>query len=105
YWGNNKGVAIMISGLRHVGLVVRDLDKSLAFYCNLLGLQMWRRQAEQGEFIEKGVGIPGVVLEWAKLKTLDGSIVELLEYHSHPDQKILGMQPANKLGCSHIAFS
>lgn len=96
----------MIRRYRHTGMVVRDLRRSLAFYQEILGYTIWKRAVETGSFIEQVVGIPGVVLEWVKLKAPDGSLLELLEYHSHPDPETYPeLQPANRLGCSHIALT
>jgi catechol 2,3-dioxygenase-like lactoylglutathione lyase family enzyme len=50
------------------------------------------------------VGISNVTLEWAKMHAPDGSEVELLQYHSHPDYSEVRDAPSNRLGCSHIAF-
>lgn len=94
----------MIRNTRHTGLVVRDLERSLAFY-QALGLQFWMREMETGSFIETVVGIPGVQLEWAKLRAPDGSTVELLQYRSHPEYRPVETAPSNRLGCSHIAFT
>lgn len=94
----------MIRNQRHTGLVVRDLERSIGFY-EALGLKVWRREKETGPFIEAVVGIPGVHIEWAKLKCPDGSLVELVQYHSHPDHQPLADAPSNRLGCSHIAFT
>ena len=46
-----------------------------------------------------------VKLEWVKLKAPDGYLLELLQYHSHPEQKEIAKQRSNQLGCSHLAFS
>lgn len=94
----------MILRQRHTGLVVRDLDRALAFY-EALGLKVWKREEESGDFIDTVVGIAGVRIEWAKLKAPDGSLVELLEYRSHPDGEPPQNAPSNRLGCSHIAFT
>jgi len=91
--------------IRHTGLVVRDLKQSLHFYQDILGLSVWKRAREEGPFIEKLVGIPGVSLEWIKLKTGDDSLVELLQYHSHPDQTPIKNSTSNQVGCSHVAFT
>lgn len=95
----------MIINTRHTGLVVRNLEKSLAFYTEVFGLTLFSRAVEEGDFIEKLVGIPGVTLEWVKLQAPDGSLLELLQYHSHPDEAPLEPAPANQLGCSHPAFT
>lgn len=95
-----------ILAARHTGLVVRNLDKSLAFYRDILGLELAARAIEQGGYIENLVGIPGAVVEWAKLKVPGGHLVELLQYLSHPvtaPAEELGR--ANRPGCSHLAFT
>lgn len=94
----------MILNKRHTGLVVRDLNRSIQFY-EALGLKVYRREEEIGPFIDMVVGIANVTVEWAKLKCPDGSMVELLQYRSHPDEQPLTNAPSNKLGCSHIAFT
>ena len=50
----------MILNIRHTGIVVRDLESSLDFYRDLLGLSVWKREKEEGAFIENVVNIPGV---------------------------------------------
>lgn len=95
----------MIRNTRHTGLVVRDLKRSLDFYRTVFGFCEFSRATESGEFIEKLVGIEGVVLEWAKLSAPDGSLLELLQYHSHPAEAPVENAPANQLGCSHVAFT
>lgn len=94
----------MVLNIRHTGLVVRDLNRSIIFYEGL-GLTVWRREQEVGTFIDSVVGIPHVRIEWAKMKCRDGSLVELLQYQSHPDNQPLANAPSNRLGCSHIAFT
>lgn len=94
----------MILSKRHTGLVVRDLARSISFY-ETLGLKVWRREEETGPFIDTVVGIQGVRIEWAKMKCPDGSMVELLQYHSHPDSQPRIIVPSNRLGCSHVAYT
>ena len=94
----------MISALRHAGLVVQDLESAIGFYEGL-GLRLWRRETETGPFIEQVTGLSGVRLEWAKLKAPDDSLLELLQYHSHPANAPHEMAPAQAHGCSHVAFT
>ena len=94
----------MIKAVRHTGVVVRDLEKSTEFYCTL-GFVEDNRAIEEGDFIDTVVGLQNTKLEWVKLKAPDGYLLELLQYHSHPEQKEISKQKSNQLGCSHLAFS
>tara|TARA_B100000579_G_C22739880_1_gene808558 strand:+ start:164 stop:598 length:435 start_codon:yes stop_codon:yes gene_type:complete len=94
----------MILNTRHVGLVVEDIEKSIKFY-QALGLTVWKRQIESGDFISTVVGIDNVEIETAKLKVSDQSIIELLEYKSHKTKKTAEFYLSNKHGCSHVSFT
>ena len=71
-----------ITGPRHAGITVSDLDRSLEFYCGLLGLELlWRRLYEEPE-ITRIVGVPEATgLEIAMLAVPGGEFqIELIEY-------------------------
>jgi catechol 2,3-dioxygenase-like lactoylglutathione lyase family enzyme len=89
---------------RHTGLVVTDISASIEFY-EKLGLQVWKREVESGYFISQVVGLDDAVIETAKLKVPDGSLLELLQYKSHPEIANGSTYASNKHGCSHIAFT
>src|SRR5258708_39224032 len=91
--------------VRHVGFVVRDMERSLKFYCDILGLSVYKREVEEGEFIESLVGMKGVRLAWVKLSVPNGGLIELLQYKSHPDPDFLGALPSNRLASGHIALT
>jgi catechol 2,3-dioxygenase-like lactoylglutathione lyase family enzyme len=96
----------MVLSVRHAGLVVRDLERSLGFYRDIIGLKVRSRMTESGEYIEKVVGIPGAVLEWAKLEGSEGSLVELIEYKKGVDiAGDPGNATADGRGFSHVAFT
>ena len=94
----------MITKTRHTGIVVRNLPDAIQFYLGL-GLELSIRQMEEGEFIDRVVSFEDVKLETAKLMAPCGYILELLQYHSHPDAKEKSPQLSNRLGCSHISFT
>ena len=100
-----KGKRIIIAS-RHTGLVVRQIERSLVFYRDILGLDPINRLFEEGPFIDGLVGIPDTRLEWVKLKTPDNYIVELLQYHS-PSVSRNDTMPikTNSIGCPHLSFS
>jgi catechol 2,3-dioxygenase-like lactoylglutathione lyase family enzyme len=93
----------MIKTVRHTGVVVRNLEKSVEFY-RVLGFVEDNRDTEEGNFIDAVVGLKNAKVEWVKLKAPDGYLLELLQYHSHPEQKEIAKQKSNQLGCSHLAF-
>ena len=98
----------MITSIRHVGIVVRNLNESLEFYCGALGLAIYMRHVEEGEFIDSLTGIAHVKLEWVKLIIPQGGLIELLQYHA-PLAPAEPMPPApapsDQLGCSHVALT
>lgn len=94
----------MVLSIRHTGLVVREIERSITFYLEL-GFVLWQRMVRDGPYIDQLVGIPGVTLEWAKLRAPDGSMLELIQYHVPADVQPLKNAPSNRLGCSHIAFA
>ena len=98
----------MISSIRHIGFVVTNLEESLKFYSDILELELYRRFTEKGDFIDNLTGIKDVTLEWAKLIIPNGGLIELLQYHSHPDSAVnekVKPSHSNKLGSSHVALT
>ena len=94
----------MINSIRHAGIVVRDLEKAADFYRSL-GFVDNNSATEEGDFIDQVTGLKGTKLEWIKLKAPDGNLIELLKYHSHPQDEEISKQKSYKLGSSHIAFT
>lgn len=96
----------MISGMRHAGLVVRNLERSLQFYRDILGLKIRSQMIESGFYIERLVGIPGAQLEWIKLETPDGALLELIEYKNRTSTVDFSHEKrSDDLGFSHVAFT
>ena len=94
-----------IRAIRHAGIVVRDLEKSLMFYQDLLGLVLKARALEEGSFIADLLGLPDVRVETAKLSTPDGeSQVELLFFHNPSATKLPHPTDFTSLGLTHLAF-
>ena len=94
----------MIIKTRHTGLVVKNISASIKFYEGL-GLDVWKRENERGDFLSPVVGLENAEIETAKLKVGDGSLLELLEYKSHPTTPSASIYPSNNHGCSHVAFT
>jgi catechol 2,3-dioxygenase-like lactoylglutathione lyase family enzyme len=94
----------MITGIRHVGLVVADLQKSIEFWCETMGFSIVRRMEESGPHIDAMMGLKNVEVETAKLSASDGNLLELLCFHSHPDKRKWEGKPYST-GLTHIALT
>jgi catechol 2,3-dioxygenase-like lactoylglutathione lyase family enzyme len=94
-----SGVAV-----RHVGIVVVDLERTLGFYRDLLGLSVARAMDEGGEYLARMTGLPAAAARTVKLAAPGGGMIELLHFTSHPG--VVGPErSAAEPGCSHVAFT
>jgi catechol 2,3-dioxygenase-like lactoylglutathione lyase family enzyme len=66
--------------IHHVGITVGQLDRSLAFYRDLLGMNVIGLSDD--EDVGPIVGLPGARVRAADLDAGNGQIIELLEYGS-----------------------
>lgn len=94
----------MINGVRHTGIVVNDIENAIKFWVNLLGFKVVIDQIEEGEFIDKLLGLNNVSVRTIKLSAQDGSVIELLHFLSHKSLPAWDGNPY-KTGLTHIAFN
>jgi len=73
----------MIINIRHTGIVVSDLELSIHFYTNVLGLTITSRMIESNWFIESILGLDNTNVTTVKMSAVDGQKIELLHFHSH----------------------
>ena len=68
--------------LDHVAVTVSNMDRSLAFYCDLLGLKEVERHHLEGETISKMAGKPDVIMEVVRLEAPEtpGVLLDLQQY-------------------------
>jgi len=93
-----------MKAMHHVGITVKDLDASIRFYHDVLGLPFSNEPSPwfEGDGLGKAVGVPGGALRQVSLQ-LGDTMFELLEYKSPPSQTA-GPLMSNSLGASHVAF-
>ena len=89
--------------IRHVGLVVKDADRSIDFYTKFLGFNIIKDQIEEGEYIDTFLGIENVKVRTIKMSLQNGDMIELLHFDSHPMYNESSF--ITRIGCSHIALS
>lgn len=93
----------MMKAVRHAGIVVSDLAKSLRFYRDLLGLRIAKQKEESGEYIDAICGLKNARINTVKLAAGDGSLIELLYFYSHLNAG-RGKSDIFDIGISHVAF-
>jgi lactoylglutathione lyase len=89
--------------LRHAGIVVGDMDRSLSFYKDLIGFEIVKDQVEEGRYIDIFLGLEDVKVRTVKMILGEGSMLELLQFYSHVGAKNKGK--LYDLGCTHIAIT
>ena len=78
-----------IEGVSHFGIQVADLDRSIAFYRDLLGLELIAHWVRDQEYIQELVGYPGVELHVAVFRFPGSeSFLEVLEYRNVEKQAV-----------------
>jgi catechol 2,3-dioxygenase-like lactoylglutathione lyase family enzyme len=93
-----------LSGVHHTGIIVKNLDKSIYFWHDVLGLQFQNEPSPWfvGEDLARGVGVPGATLRQVCLTAGDAT-VELVEYGNRPADNDDPIQQ-NYLGAMHVAL-
>ena len=92
----------MITGIQHFSFTVSNLDESVHFFCDLLGLEAGPVREVKGERVEQILGIPGVWLRICNVVTPDNGNIELMEYVA-PKGARIDLKTCN-VGVAHLAF-
>ena len=71
-----------VNVLDHISVTVSDLDRSLAFYRDLLGLEEVERHRLEGEGISTMAGKPSVIMQVVRLRApgTPGVLIDLQQY-------------------------
>ena len=92
--------------LRHIGITVTDMEKSLKLYRDYFGFEVVWNEIEQGNFIDNLSAEKDVKVNTVKMKDSDGGMIELLHYHSHSENNTENIKnKIMKVGCSHFALT
>src|SRR4051794_18276643 len=86
----------------HTGITVSDLERSLAFWRDVLGFELSHRAHQKGELSEQITGVQGAEILIAVVKA-PGHKIELLEYRAPADRKRVDARPCD-VGSAHIAL-
>lgn len=98
----------MILGMQHIGVCISNLEKSLDFYCNTLGLRKVAEFEADDEKITKNIlGLEGAKLKVAMVQhgeAPDATVVELIQFLSPSGKPFPKDFQYNHVGVTHIAF-
>jgi catechol 2,3-dioxygenase-like lactoylglutathione lyase family enzyme len=89
--------------LDHVSVTTADLERSIGFYRDVIGLPLVDRGEMEGEELETLVRRSGARARWAELALGGGQILELLQY-LEPDEAGLEQRPW-RAGATHIGLA
>jgi len=94
----------MIKHFHHTAISVSDLDRSIHFYRDLLGMKLdWRIDHRRSPALEKVVGLGNVDVSYAMLSGW-GTKIEVFEYHSPAGLLYPENRPVCDHGITHMAF-
>jgi catechol 2,3-dioxygenase-like lactoylglutathione lyase family enzyme len=92
-----------IVNIHHTSFTVSDLDRSIAFFRDALGLELLFVREIREDYFDKIVGLPGARVKAALLRLPGGSHhVELFQYVSPPGHAVKA-RPCDP-GSTHLAF-
>jgi catechol 2,3-dioxygenase-like lactoylglutathione lyase family enzyme len=87
----------------HTGITVTNIERSLAFWQDVLGFELSHRAHQAGDLAREITGVAGAEISIAVLKA-PGHKIELLEYHAPPDRKYADLRPCD-VGSVHVALT
>src|SRR5438309_8589890 len=89
----------------HTGITVSNLERSLAFWQDVLGFELSHRAHQAGEMASEITGVAGAEIKLAVVKAPGGHKIELLEYLAPPDRKQhVDLRPCD-VGLVHVALT
>ena len=94
----------MKSGIRHVGIVVQDIEQSINFWRDHFDFSIFLDQIEEGKFIEHLLNMPKVKVRTVKMKGQDNSLIELLYFYEKKDID-LWRRNLTSTGLTHLALN
>src|SRR5512134_3809222 len=92
----------VIRKVSHIGICVSDMDRSIAFYRDVLGFRFDRELRVAGEPSDTLLRLRGVDLHAVYLER-DGFCLELLHYASPRSARVAPAHAMNDLGFTHLS--
>jgi len=94
----------MNMNFHHTGVSVTDLERSISFYRDLLGLRLvWRLDHRKSDLLAQVLGLSHVDVSYAMLEGWGGRL-ELFQYHSPQGRPNPPDRPVCDIGITHVSF-
>jgi catechol 2,3-dioxygenase-like lactoylglutathione lyase family enzyme len=87
----------------HTGVTVSNLERSLAFWRDVLGCELSHTAHQKGELAREITGVKGAEIKLAVVKAPGGHKIELLEYLAPADRRHVTLRPCD-VGSAHVAL-
>src|SRR5437868_7425550 len=98
-------MSFQIISADHTGITVSNLERSLAFWRDVLGFEFSHSAHQTGERVEQITGVKGAEIKLAVVKAPGGHKIELLEYLAPADRKKdVNLRPCD-VGHVHVALT
>lgn len=104
YSQRNQAMQFRILAADHTGITVSNLERSVAFWRDVIGFELSHTAHQTGEMAEQITGIAGAEIRLAVLKTPSGHKIELLEYLAPPERRDRSVLQPCDVGFVHLAL-
>jgi len=98
------GQAGTVVGIHHASRSVSDMDRSLGFYRDLLGMEIVLDTEMEGEMLEREVALEGARLRLVELGSGGRTLLELLEYREPEPRPWSDERRPCDAGAHHVAL-
>jgi Lactoylglutathione lyase and related lyases len=92
-----------VAAVDHTGITVSNLEKSLAFWRDVLGFEFSHTAHQVGELAREITGVADAEIKLAVLRSPGSHKIELLEYLAPADRKRVELRPCD-IGHVHVAL-
>lgn len=91
-----------VTGFFHAGITVRDMDASLSFYRNGLGLEQQFDRVLDADYLREVLALDFTAIRAVYLTIPGGGIIELLEYQGI--ERLSARSRPNDYGAGHVCL-
>lgn len=91
-----------VVAFNHFNVTVSDMDRSLLFWRDLLGLELLGRGIVEYPHLDEIVGLEDTLIEWAELALPGGGMIEVFRYHRPVGSAVRPRIPDS--GCTHVCL-